>query len=277
MTKAKKIEKEESKALVVLTPEEQAYLDSIKQTSISNANQLNKLIINTTSKDENGIKRIIGAWHITGTDKYFDGVVKFRPIRYMNKLIAYEQDAAKKWNLAGESIYFKDFQEQIFDTKGGLALGRLFGRNYSDEEKASTKENADVYLDIFGLVQMGDDEWHSVLYRVRGSKLMKMINVFKAIPKDKAFSEFAYDIETFQPEGKVYWDINVSPDLSTKLRISDIIAFDKEIQAYISDSNRSIMTAHMRYRNTSVANNFAEAASKAIIINDVELDDELPF
>ena len=269
-----------STELVVYTPEEQAYLDSIKSQSQGQGQagpQVSRLIINTKAKDEDGVKRPIGGWHITGTDKYFDGEIKFRPIRHMNKLIDYQEDESKKWFMAAESVYFKDFSEQIFDTKGGLALGRKFGKSHSDEEKAATKENADVYLDIFGLVQFGDEEWVPVLYRVRGSKLMKMINVFRAIPKDKIFSEYAYDIETFQPEGKTYWDINVKPDLKTKLRITDIIQHDKEIASFIAESNRATMAKHMSARGDTVAQNFSKAADKATVITDVELDDELPF
>lgn len=280
MSKAKKLEvkQEETTALTVYTAEEQAYMDSVKSVVQGQSGpQVNKLIINTKSKDADGNKRPIGGWHITGTDKYFDGTVRLRPIRYMNKLIDYQEDESKNWHMAAESIYFKDFSEQILDTKGGLALGRLFGKNHTDEEKAATKENADVYLDIFSLVQMGDEEWHPVLYRVRGTKLMKMINVFRAIPKDKIFSEYAYNIETFQPDGKTYWDINVTADLSTRLPITDIIQADKEIVAFIAESNRATVAKHMQARSGNVANSFAAAADKATVIDAVELDDELPF
>lgn len=283
MAKAKTVKEttkeSESTALVVLTPEEQAYLDSVKPQGQGGPTGPARLQINVNSKDENGVKRIIGSWNIRGTDKYFDGEIKFRPIRYANKLIRYVEENGA-WKIAGESIYFRDFSEQIHDTLGGQALGRLFGRAYTDEQKLAAKKNADVYLDIFGLVQLGDnEEWEPVLYRVRGSKMKKMLDAFKAIPKDKAFSEYAYTLETFQPTGKQYWDINVSPDLSQRLRISDIISLDKDIATFITESNRQIMTQHMRQSTNPVGDRFMKASDNAKII-DVEaeeLDDELPF
>lgn len=280
MTKAKKIKESESTALVVLTPEEQAYLDSVKgPQGQSGPVGPARLQINTSSKDENGVKRVIGSWHIRGTDEYFDGEIKFRPIRYANKLIRYVEENGA-WKIAGESIYFRDFSEQIHDTLGGTALGRLFGRNYTDEQKAAAKKNADVYLDVFGLVQLGDDaEWKPVLYRVRGMKMKKMQDAFKAIPKDKAYSEYAYKLETFQPTGKTYWDMNVSPDLSERLRVSDIITLDKQIGEFITESNRQIMSQHMRNSTNAVGARFMAGDNAKVIDAEVveELDDSLPF
>lgn len=282
MTKAKKVKESESTALVVLTPEEQAYLDSVKapQGQGGTAGPA-RLQINTSSKDENGVKRVIGSWNIRGTDKYFDGEIKFRPIRYANKLIRYTQEEGGSWKIAGESIYFRDFSEQIHDTLGGTALGRLFGRGYTDEQKLAAKKNADVYLDVFGLVKLGEDaEWEPVLYRVRGTKMKKMLDAFKAIPKDKAYSEYAYTLETFQPTGKQYWDITVSPDLSERLRVSDIIALDKQIGEFIAESNRQIMSQHMRHATNPVGERFMNASNNAKVIDaEVEevLDDEIPF
>lgn len=148
---------------------------------------------------------------------------------------------------------------------------------YTDEQKLETKKNADVYLDIFGLVKLGDDaEYQPVLYRVRGSKMKKMLDAFKAIPKGKGYSEYAYNIETFQPQGKQYWDINVSPDLSERLRVTDIIELDKQIAEFIGQSNRQIMAQHMRHAVNPVGAKFMSATT--VIDAEVEeLDDSLPF
>lgn len=279
MAKAKK-EESTSNALVVVTPEEQAYLDSLD----SNADKPkveytgpNKLIINVGSKDSEGVKRTIGSWHIQNTDKYFDGVVEFRPIRYAFKLVKYNQDSAGKWTTVGQSIYFNDFSDQILDTLGGLALGRKFGAKYSTEEKASTRKLAETYLDIFGLVKFGDDDWQEVLYRVRGSKIITMLNAFKSLPKDKKYSQYSYKIETFQPEGQTYWDITIEPDMSQVLSIGSVLEYDGRILDNIRENNDYVLKEHTKNRTSNLGNDLASTAkTKTSKIID-EDDMEIPF
>ncbi len=281
MAKTKKETNAESTALVVLTPEEQAYLDSLKSEQAQaqgDYNGPNKLVINVSSKDKDGNKRPIGGWHITGTDKYFDGTVSFRPIRHMYKLIRYNVDDANNYTVAGQSIYFKDWGEDKLDSLGGTALGRKFGRNYTQEEKDATKKLAECYLDIFGFVSFGNEDepenGYPVLYRVRGSKLMKMLNAFRAVPKDKQFSEYNYKIETFQPDGKQYWDITVTPDLSKRLPILPILSYDAEIRDLIAEDRLAVITSYKKHQDKKTEENLTQTNTK--VVNSLD-DNELPF
>ena len=279
MAKAKQVESE-STELMVVTPEEQAYLDSLRPAKSAGPTGPNRLEINTKSRDEDGKKLTIGSWHITNTDMYFDGIIKFRPVRSALKLIAYVEDANKNWQLRGESIYFQDYRDEILDSTGGVALGRKFGRKFTDEEKEVTKKLAGVYMDVFGFVDIGDGEQRPVMFRTRGGKMFKLSEAFKSLPKGKEFSQYAFDIEALQevdPTTKKvsdYWTVKVVPDMSKTLPITPILAFDGEVQEYIKSTNENII---QQFRQN------AGKRAEDILVNSVTahtaetFDEELPF
>lgn len=272
MTKTK-TKQTESTALMVLTPEEQAYLDSLKTTTSSEQTGPARLTINLAGKDSDGNRRIIGSWHIKGTDKYFDGPITFRPVRVYKTLVKYNVDSNNNYTLAGETIYFTDWSTEIVDSLGGIALGRKMGKRYSAEEKEATRNLAELYTDIFGFVSWEGQEETPVVYRTRGTKAVKMENAFSSVPKDKQFSLYNYSIETFQPEGKQYFDIEVIPDMSKTLPIMPILGYDKEIQEYVTEHNLRVISAHKQktkdITTIKVVNNNTTDIE--------ELDDELPF
>lgn len=272
MTKAKK----PSTEVAVLTPEEQAYLDSIrKETAKPEYSGPARLMINELAKDENGNKQVIGSWHIQGTDKYFDGPIKFRPIRTYHKLIRYSVDAKENYTLAGQSVYFSNFFDEIPDSLGGNALGRTFGnKNLTQEERDKQRELAETYMNIFGLVTFGDDEPYPVVYRVRGSKIVDFSEAFNSLPKGKDFTLYNYELETYQPtdektgKAKSYWSVKITPDLSEPLPIAPILAYDAEIQEFIKEENLRVLEEH---KQNKVSTGLAKSA------NTIEIDDELPF
>ena len=271
MTKATKQE------LAVITPEEQAYLDSLEAPGSSSGEYSGpaRLEINVKSKDADGNKRTIGAWHIRGTDKYYDGEVIFRPVRHMYKLIRYNVDN-DVYTVAGQSIYFKEFSEEILDSMGTIALGRKFGKAYSDEEREATRKLAECYLEIFGFVTFGDAEPEPVVYRVRGKKLMKFLDAFRAVPKGKRFSQYAYKLTTDQPEGKTFWDINITPDLSKVLPLLPILKYDEEIMSHIQKDNLEVIASYKRNKNAATGAKLVEDnINEPLTINND--DSDLPF
>jgi hypothetical protein len=278
---AKTKEKEsESTEIAVISPEEQAYLDSLRSNKQSGPTGPNRLEINTKSRDEDGKKLPIGAWHITGTDVYFDGTISFRPVRAVNKLISYTEKEANNWQLRGESIYFSDYRDEILDSTGGIALGRKFGRQYSDEEKEASKKNASVYFDIFGLVDIGDGEQRPVLFRTRGGKMFRMSEAFKSIPKGKEYSQYAFNLEALQevdPTTKKvsdYWTIKVVPDMSKVLPISPILAYNAEVNDYIKATNESII----RQFKQNAGRKAEDVLVESVTAETTEpFDDTLPF
>ena len=279
MTKTKL--KEEATAVAVIGPEEQAYLDSLRPAKSSGPTGPARLEINTKSRDEEGNKLAIGAWHISGTDIYVDGVLNFRPIRALSKLISYTEDANKNWQLRGESIYFSDYRDEILDSTGGVALGRKFGSKFSDEEKEESKKNASVYYDIFGLVDIGDGEQRPVLFRTRGGKMFKMSQAFQSVPKGKEYSQYNFKLEALQevdPKTKKvsdYWTINVTPDLSKVLPISPILAYDAEIKDFIGATNDNIIRQFKQNAGRKAENTLVETASASM--PSIDIDDDLPF
>lgn len=273
MAKAKQIEST-STEIAVISPEEQAYLDSLRPAKASAPEGPARLVINTDARNEDGKKLPIGAWHITGTDIYFDGEINFRPVRAINKLISYVEDDNGKWQMRGESVYFTDYREEILDSLGGIALGRKFGSKLSDEEKEANKKLASVYYDIFGFVDIGDGESRPVLFRTRGGKMYKMGKAFESVPKGKEYSQYNFKLETLQEGAAKYWTINVTPDLSKVLPISPILAYDKEIGEYIKASNENVIRQFKQNAGRKVEDTLVEASTKHEIFTP---DDDLPF
>lgn len=277
--------KSKSTAVVKYTDEEQQYLDTIRQeNNVVEQKEFsgpNRLVINTASKDANGTKRPIGAWHITNTDVYVDGPINFRPIRKVNKLIRYSPDDNKDWKIVGETVYFNNiYSDPSYDTLGGERLGRLFGQatnGMSDDEKELNRKKGEFYMDIFGLVTVdGSDEEYPVLYRVRGYKIRKMSDAFNSIPNGQDPNLYSYKLETEQPEGKTWWDLLVTPDLSEVLPVAPILQYNKEIEDFIQGHNEYVSERWKANRKNTVENEIVANAQviEAEIVTD---DDELPF
>lgn len=264
----------ESTEIAVISPEEQAYLDSLRPAKAAAPAGPARLVINTDSKNADGKKVPIGAWHITGTDIYFDGEINFRPVRAVNKLISYVENANKEWVLRGESVYFTDYRDEILDSTGTVALGRKFGSKLSDEEKEVNKKLAGVYYDIFGFVDIGDGKSYPVLFRTRGGKMYKMGKAFESVPKGKEYSQYNFKIETLQEGAAKYWTINVTPDLSKVLPISPILAYDKEVSEFIKASNENVIQQFKQNAGRKVEDTLVETATKPTAF---DIDDDLPF
>lgn len=279
MSKTKKQDVESaSTAIAVITPEEQAYIDSIRGEKREQAGP-NKLVINESGTDNDGNKRPIGAWHIRGTDFYHDGEINFRPIRHANKLLRYtsENDI---WKVVAQSIFFEDYKGEILDSTGGTNLGRTFGKKYSDEDRKEQQALGQAYMCVWGLVSIpGDDTEYPVEYRVRGSKILTIGNALRSVPKDKLFSQYNFKLTTFQPKGTKYWDIKIEPDMSKVLPITPIIAFDKAIVDYIKESNSQVMVDHRKAKGEAMGTALASDAKGRMIEAEVlpPEDDELPF
>jgi hypothetical protein len=284
-----KLKKEEttSTELVVITPEEQAYLESrmSEEQSAQGFNGPKRLCINEVGTDENGNKVPIGGWHIRGTDMYFDGEITFRPVRKCNTLVRYNEDFT---SIAGSSVYFVDYiKDEILDSLGGVALGRKFGKRYTDEQKEATRKLAEVYMDIFGFVRFGkSEEQIPVVYRVRGTKMMQLGDAFDAVPKDKKYFHYEYKLSTYQPIDEKtkkplkYWSIKVSPQMDKVLSLKSIMQFDTEVNEFINEHNKKIIESHKRNRERNAESQLANEASAKVInakILPAELDDELPF
>lgn len=262
--------------LAVITPEEQAYLDNLNKSHSAPAESgPAKLVINTQAKDAEGNRHAIGSWHISGTDKYYDGVAVFRPVVSTNKLLRYKVDG-ENYTVAGESTFFDNVREEIPDTLGTNALGRVFGKVYSEEERAANRKLAEYYMYVFGLVTFGDSDPEPVLLRVRGGKIMTLGNAFKSIPKGKQPCQYGFKLEAYQPEGKTYWDIKVTPDLSTTLPIAPVIAYDAAIRQYIQEENLNVIQLHQEAKHKVAGDALVAGNAKRPLVLD-DLDDSLPF
>lgn len=218
-----------------------------------------KMIINTAPKDENGknIKEHIGTFHITGTELYAD-TVKFRPLAVFNKLIKMTQtkdkEGAKKWNYVNQTVFFANYGEPMYDAKGGLACGKIFGDarlRMNPEQKEANNEKAKSFLYLFGLVQFPKTkEWHFVDFRVGGKRIIAVSDAinYKNIGKNHVMSQFIYDLVCVPEDESIHPSLSMTIDQKAGTQdVADILEYDNDISNYVEEHNERIMTQFKKY------------------------------
>lgn len=234
-----------------------------------------KMIINTSSVDENGksIKQHVGTFHVLNTDLYSE-TIKIRPLAVYNKLIKMikgkDSEGKEKWNYVNQTVFFNNYGETLYDAKGGLACGKVFGEErarLSKEAAEANNDKAKSYLYLFGLVQFpGSKEWQLVDLRVGGKRIMEISKAVSTatIGKGHFMSQFIFDLTCTSKAGTVHPDVTMTIDQKAgEQDVSNIIEYDNDIANYIESNNEYIMRMFNKY-STQAAN-----------ITDDELMDEL--
>jgi len=271
--------------VAVITPEEQAYIDSLHHNSGSYGPGFDKLdFIIKLMKDESGKKIMPGQFKLG--DKIVEDI-KFRPVRVFNQLIKSVQKPDNSFEVISQSIYFKDYSEELLDSAGGIACGRKFGKDtkgFSEEEAKANKDIATVYLFVFGFATIGDEVIPAYM-RLRGGKFYSFTTGLRAIPQDKVMGQYNFDLKLLEvdmPDGTLGYNLEVVPDLTNVLPISPILQFDREVQEWILGENKKILEKHLqanKYANKDVSNaaSIADHVANMVDVTPNGLEDELPF
>lgn len=219
-----------------------------------------RLLINVSPINEKGEKapQNIGTFHVIGTDLYSDTIV-FRPLVVTNKLMKLAQTKTKEgkeiWATVNETIFFNSYQDTIYDKKGGIACGKVFGgekEKLNTEQLKANTEKAKSFMFIFGWAKFPTEEtFRLVDFRIGGKRIVEASNAFnsRTIGKGNIISEFLYEMNLTPTTKGVHPDLHISADLSKKLDIEDIISDDDKITKYIEEHNKRIMETHKKYVN----------------------------
>lgn len=284
--------------LAVVTPEEQAYIASVTAGQPSNTGlgiaRVN-FVIDLEKDTQTGEKIMPGQIKIVEEDQpnIYTSSLKLRPIRQYKQVIKTVEDKeTKKYKLVSQSLYFTDWKTELLDTAGGIACGRKFGKDLkgmTDEEAAGNKKLANLYEHVFALATLPDGTVKPVHLRLGGRKMVEMGKATKAIPDKTVPAHYNFNIELLEvtlDTGKLGYDLQVTPLLDEKLPLTDILAFDAEITAYINSENKRITDTHLqanKYKNRDVSNaagiadEFDDSKLVDITPGQSDLDDEIPF
>lgn len=265
--------------LTVLTPEELAYINSLKPQGQSTGYGpgIDKVdFIIKLKKDEDGNKIMPPKFKV---GKRLADKIQFRPVRTFNQVIKSIQDDEGNFKVISQTIYFTDYGQELLDTAGGLACGRLFGKAakaLSEEEAKKNKDSATVYMFVFGFAKVDGEEVPAYMRLARG----KMYNFGKAlnsVPKDAVMAHYYFDmelVETETPSGDIGYNLEVEPDLRNKLPISDVLQFDREMLEWVSGENQKVIQKHL---SVNKGLNVPVAEPEMVDVTPDDLDDQIPF
>lgn len=279
--------------LAVITPEEQAYMDSVKPKGGNYGLDVDKVtFIIKLQKDEATGEKIM-----PGQIKFGEHTLpslKFRPIRTYNQVIAQIQDkSTKKWKMVGQSILFTDWTQEILDTNGGIACGRKFGKALKGMSPADAEANrklATLYFNVFGFVEIEGVEVPAKM-RLSGNKFKNFSDAINSVPDKTVYANWQFNLELEEftkDDGSLDYNLVVTPDFSKKLPISPILDFDKQIVEWVTMENGNIIAKHVqanKYASRDVSNaagiadEFDDSKLKDVTPSDIpnDLDDALPF
>lgn len=270
-----------SKAAALKSTESEAYLKrKLRPQEEQLKSPAQKLIINTSAIDENGksIKQHVGTFHIVGTDLYSE-TIRFRPLSTLNKLIKMTKGKTKEgadtWNYVNQTVLFNNYGEVIYDAKGGIACGKVFGdarKALSPDEFKANDAKAKSFMYLFGLALFpGEKEWQFVELRVGGKRIMVIGDAVsnKNIGKTHFMSQFIYDMECIAQKDTVHPDLQMTLDQRAGTQeISDILEYDSMISNYVEEHNNRIMVQFKKY--SFQANSIEEEDEISIDIGDEE-------
>lgn len=249
-----------------------------KQEALKSPTQ--KLIINVSTVDENGknVAEHIGKFHVIGTDLYSD-TIKFHPISTQNKLIKMTKtrgkDGVSTWNYVNETVFFSYYGDDLYDRRGGIACGKVFGdarKALSKEEAVANADKAKSFLYLFGLAYFpGREEPVLVDFRIGGKRITTVGDAFssKTLGKGKHACQFMYDLNLKpNPEGGVHPILDVQ--VVSEIGVSAIMPYDDSIKEYVDAHNARIMEQHTKYNSQQKAAEVVEDEDDNIDIGDDE-------
>ena len=214
-----------------------------------------------------------GSFYIPDTE-LFDSKITLRPLAIANKLVTrLGQD--EDFKVDGETVYFMDWNQERIDSKGGVSLGRLFGKaakELSPEEAEINKEKAGLYLHVFGIATIKDTE-ELVLLSLRGGKYGRVSSVMmnkKALNNTQPM-QLNFKLELVLPskdpelsvkerkEAKnTYFNLLCIPIMTEVLPIAPVIAQLETILNYIAAHDSRINEKHRLARQNTAGDTSSE-------------------
>lgn len=231
-----------------------------------NLEKMHLLAINADAKNKEGERTPLNTFHLVGESNYVPKIT-FRPFLLVNKLLRSKQGSDNSWKVTAESIYFKTVMEEIFDTTGGMACGRKFGKDtytMTGEQKEANKKAASWYGFLFGLLDMGDGELKLANFRLTGGKAVALAPKLREMGKNPEDSVMTIELEPNDSNPR-FSDLQITVNKS-----KDIIPTDKKaeihelINSFVKEHNdRIVARYHEANKNATAKDIFDELEEAA--------------
>lgn len=219
-----------------------------------------------------GLPVPFGSFYIAGSESVGDSVI-FRPIAAKFKAIARDQDH----KVISETGYHDQVSNKMEDTTGSYGCGRVFGKEakaLSADHQEINKKQADLYLDVFGLVSFVNEVSGKQLVklRFRGGKMARWIEATSDVadPRLESFkmstilpkNDPVLKAKGIKPGNGNYVNLQIARVTDRDLSLTDLMKDGTLVYKYIMDHNKVILE---KYNNSKIT-------TEAFELND-SLDD----
>jgi hypothetical protein len=274
-----KVVENTSTALTVRSEEEAAFLKASGLVEQNRQyNSIPRLYIEKNAEDDDGNPLIPGAFYVHGNEDIVPSKnIKFRPLVVRNKILKYDDD----FRMEATSIYFENYQDELYDTDGGIACGRLFGKaakNVDEQTMKFYKQSVPVHKHVFGLAYFPDSaEPVAVDYRLGGGNSFIMGVALEAASRNGSSPmQFMFDLTTKREKNgtNVWYALVAEPDLTNPLPISDVMETGMAFLAHIKEENERVMSEHKKALKGKSSSEDRVLEAKIINANSIDADFE---
>lgn len=244
-------------------------LAALTGQTTSNSVRFPRLGINRDGEDEAGNAIPVGTFTFKPLNSdvaVFSKTAKLRP--YINSFQYGVYDPTGE--NSNRSIIFRNFREEIVDEKGGIACGKVMGKekdNLTESQKA-TQKNIKCYRLIYGTVSFTgvnargepvDIVDEPVVWRSSGANFMAADGAIKELSKTKKLlPSYAFDLSLTRKKNgaTTYYEVSVDYDRSTTYplnaeaaenltKFNDLIKGENEgVKSKYLEALRGVTTEH---------------------------------
>lgn len=238
-----------------------------------------RLGVNREAEDDDGNPLPVGTFFFRDADgnKHFSKTAKFRP--FINTYQYQIYDAVER-KTVNRTILFKNFRDEIIDIKGGIACGKVMGKekdNLTEAQKEAQKK-IKCYRLVFGTVTFPDGpENVPVIWRMSGANFMAPDIVFKELSKGKKLL-WSVDLDLSLTRKKAgattYYEVNADYDRTQAIPFTaEDMDLLKRFNEVIQGENEVVRTAYTAaLRGVPTQNDLDDERDLADILGD-DLDD----
>lgn len=251
------------------------------------ASQFPTLRVNYDDEDDDKNTLPRGHWCIaTDGKRIFAPSVQFQIMFTAMQYSHYDPDEGKMVN---QSVYFRNFGDDIPDIKGGQKCGSIPRKQREDlsKEEQDYQRNIKLAKVLFGLVtidgvnQKGEPasaENVPCIFYAKGTHFMPMANYIDAVDKrGKAIPQslIQMDLTRQKNGGVVYWEVTPTEAKTVKLNKDHVAAMSVFAQ-FVQEENDILLGKWKAARAKMGSPDMKEVAGAQEVI-DPDLDDPLDF
>lgn len=260
----------ESNALMTVSAEDIAayYAESAKPKHTG----IPRLKINARAEDDSGTIILDTEGKPLGGGSFFvDGINAYqKEVKFIPMIKCYQYTKlTEDFKLDSATIYFKDWNTEPLDSKGGVRCGRPDAkslRKLGEVAQEEYKKQVPCSLHLFGLVFFdgGPGEGIPVDLRVSGGKFAAVSEALENTPQWNG-RYFTLGTKRATNGGTVFYELIIRPTRDMITPTPFVIARLHDFNAYIKGYNESVIEKHQAAVNEGYSNAQAEGVMSNII------------